>query len=109
MQNSDIFEYAKNLKFCGADILSKKINYPKPNINQKKARLLSTVAYKPIRVYVETTFFDYQAEENPELKDIVPIIKIALKKSVEGIKGLLEVEDKGDINYLKKPMMEISI
>ena len=106
-ENSDIFEYAKNLKFCGADILSKKINYPKPNINQKKARLLSTVAYKPIRVYVETTFFDYQAEENPELKDIVPIIKIALKKSVEGIKGLLEVEDKGDINYFKDIMVEI--
>ena len=106
-ENSDIFEYAKNLKFCGADILSKKINYPKPNINQKKARLLSTVAYKPIRVYVETTFFDYQAEENPELKEIVPIIKIALKKSVEGIKGLLEVEDKGDINYFKDIIIEI--
>ena len=105
--NEDIFEYTKNLKFCGADILSKKINYPEPNTNQKKARRLSTVTYKPIRVYVETTYFDYQAEKNPEFKNIVPIIKVALNKSVEGIKGLLEVEDKGDINYFKDVIIDL--
>ena len=105
--NDDIFEYAKNLKFCGADILSKKIKYPNPNINQKKARHLNTVTYKPIRVYVETTYFDYQAENYTELKDIVPIIKVALNKSVEGIKGLLEVEDNGDINYFKDIIIEL--
>ena len=106
-ENDDIFEYTKNLKFCGADILSKKINYPKSNINQKKTRNLNTITYKPIRVYVETTYFDYQAENTTELKDIVPIIKVALNKSVEGIKGLLEVEDKGDINYFKDVIIDL--
>ena len=106
-EENDIFEYTKNLKFCGADILSKKINFPVSNFTQKKERRLSTVKYKPIRIYVETTYFNYQAQENPELRDIVPIINVALNKSVEGIKGLLEVEDKGDINYFKDVIREI--
>ena len=100
-ESTDIFDYAKNLRFCGADLISKKIKYPEPKIRQNRTRHLSTVTYKPIRIYVETTYFDDQAESDESLKVIAPIIKKSLDKSVKAIKGLLEVEDQGDINYFK--------
>ena len=106
-ESTDIFDYAKNLRFCGADLISKKIKYPEPKIRQNRTRHLSTVTYKPIRIYVETTYFDDQAESDESLKVIAPIIKKSLDKSVKAIKGLLEVEDQGDINYFKDIILEV--
>ena len=107
-EQNDIFEVSKNLKFCGADLISKKLNLSYINgINMNKPRRLSTTQYKPIRIFVESTYFEYQSELYPSLKNIVPIIKTALNKSVEGIKGLLEVEDNGEINYFKDVILHL--
>ena len=76
-------------------------------ININKPRRLSKTQYKSIRIFVESTYFEYQSELYPSLKNIVPIIKTALNKSVEGLKGLLEVEDNGEINYFKDVILNL--
>ena len=86
-ENNDIFEQNKNLRFCGVELFSNKIKYPVPNNKLNKTRSLSTKQYKPIRIYVETTYFEYQGEIDSTLNPHVPIIKTALNKAVEGIKG----------------------
>ena len=107
-KTDDIFDLTKNLRFCGADLFAKNLNFPPPNtIKTSKSRHLSTEKYKPIRIFVETTFFEHQSTLYPNLKHIVPIIKTALNKSVEGIKGLLEVKDNGEINYFKDVIMNL--
>ena len=104
----DIFDVTKNLRFCGADLFSKNLNFSSQNIiKTSKSRHLSTEKYKPIRIFVESTYFEYQSTLFPNLKPIVPIIKTALNKSVEGIKGLLEVKDNGEINYYKDVIINL--
>lgn len=101
-KNDDIFELNQNLRFCGADLLSKNIKLtPKKDVKRNNARYLNAVEYKPIRIFVDTTYFEYLGNIDPNLRDQVPIIKTALNKAVEGIKGLIKVEDRGDINYFK--------
>ena len=107
IETNDIFEHNKNLRFCGADLLSSKIKYPEPNKGINGTRSLSTKQYKPIRIYVETTYFEYQGEQNSNLKPQVSIIKTALNKAVEGIKGLIQVEDTGDLSISKEKMDQI--
>jgi len=95
----DIFELNKNLRFCGVDLLSYKISYaPKNDELNTNNNLSSDIKYQPIRIFIESTYFEYQASFNPELLDIIPILKSALDSSVEAIKSLIEVEDKGNIN-----------
>ena len=103
LKKDDIFDLTNNLRFCGADLLSKKIpiyNNPKPNINKNKNRnrSLKTSIYHPMRIFVETTYFEYQGSLYPSLNEKVPLLKEALNGAVEGIKGLIEMEDIGDIN-----------
>ena len=95
----DIFELNKNLRFCGVDLLSYKISYA-PNNNQinNNNNLSNDIKYQPIRIFVESTFFEFQASSNQELLDKIPTIKSALNSSVEAIKNLIEVEDKGNTN-----------
>jgi hypothetical protein len=95
----DIFELNKNLRFCGVDLLSYKISYA-PNNNQinNNNNLSNDIKYQPIRIFVESTFFAFQASSNQELLDKIPTIKSALNSSVEAIKNLIEVEDKGNTN-----------
>ena len=101
-KNDDIFELNQNLRFCGADLLSKNIKLtPKKDVKRNNARYLNAVEYKPIRIFVDTTYFEYLGNIDPNLRDQVPIIKTALNKAVEGIKGLIKVEDRGNINYFK--------
>ena len=106
-ENKDIFEENKNLRFCGVDLLSNKIKYPLLNNRANKTRSLTTKQYKPIRIYVETTYFEYQGEQNSTLNPNVPIIKAALNKAVEGIKGLIQVEDTGDLNINNDDIQKI--
>ena len=51
-----------------------------------------------MRIFVETTYFEYQGSLYPSLNEKVPLLKEALNGAVEGIKGLIEMEDIGDIN-----------
>ena len=99
----DIFDYAKNLRFCGVDLFSQKPKIlPNPISKKNRTRALSTTNYKPIRIFVETTHFEYQGQQNSSLSNQVPIIKSSLDKSVEAIKGLIQVKDTGDeTNYFK--------
>ena len=107
ISSNDIFEHNKNLRFCGADLLSHKIKYPESNNNVNRTRSLSTKLYKPIRIYVETTYFEYQGDQYSTLKPQVSIIKTALNKAIEGIKGLIQVEDIGDLSISKEDLMGI--
>ena len=100
--SDDIFEVHKNLRFCGADYLSHNIKLPpKKETRTNKIRSLSTKEYKPIRIFVETTYLEYQSTVYTSLSYQVPIIKNALNKAVEGLKSLINVEDNGDVNYFK--------
>ena len=101
-EQADIFNISKNLRFCGADLFSQNLTFPilkgkKPN----KSRSLISPEFKPIRIFVETTYFEYQGNLYSELSGIVPIIKNALNKAVKGIEELIEVEPTDEINYSK--------
>ena len=102
IEQKDIFDISKNLRFCGADLFSQDLTFPIQNeFKSKKTRSLSAADYKPIRIFVETTYFEYQGNYYSELSSIVPIIKTALNKAVKGIKGLIEVVPNDEINYYK--------
>ena len=101
-EQNDIFNISKNLKFCGADLFSKNLKFPiQKGKKHNKSRSLITPEYKPIRIFVETTYFESQGNNYSELSPIVPIIKTALNKAVEGIKGLIEVVPNDETNYFK--------
>ena len=102
-QQNDIFELTKNLKFCGADLLSQQNLNISSNINKinHRKRSLVITQFKPIRIFVETSYFEYQGSLNPELNKAIPILKSALNESVEVIKNLIQVEDKGDTNLFE--------
>ena len=97
----DIFDSNKNLRFCGVDLMKNEINQyiqraKKSKINSN--RHLSTITYRPIRIFLESTFFDFQGNNNPNLKQNYPLLKNALIIAIKGLSGLLEVEDIGDEN-----------
>jgi hypothetical protein len=90
----DIFDHLKNLRFCGADLVKNNItkyqNNTKPKNNTKRG--LST-EYSPIRIYLETTYFEWQASESPFFKEKLPLLKEALNRALNGIKSLIQVEE----------------
>ena len=62
------------------------------------SRILETIkSYRPIRIYLETTYFDSQ-NVGDFLESKKPLLKNALKLAIKGLSGLLEVEDIGDYN-----------
>ena len=80
--------------FCGADYFDFKINQPVNSRNQNnisKSRKLST-DYLPIRIFIDTTYLEQQVKDVNNMEDKLPTIKYALKKAVEGMGALLEVE-----------------
>ena len=80
--------------FCGANYLKFKINppvIPRNENNNLKSRKLSTTQ-SPIRIFVDTTNIEKEAEKFENMTDKVPIIKNALIKAVEGMQKLIEVE-----------------
>ena len=101
-ENKNIFEANKDLRFCGAGLQKYNIKIS-PIISKKHklnpSRKLSTV-YTPIRIILDTTYFEYQANYLPLIKDKVPALKEAMKKAVKALSDILEVEDYGnDIFY----------
>ena len=96
-EEEDIFEVNKNKRFCGVDLMKYEIKNPpisKP-LKSNLTRQLATV-YTPIRIYLESTYFEYQGEEYPIMKDKILILKEALIEAINGIKNLLEVEQDSD-------------
>ena len=101
-EKKNIFEANKDLRFCGAGLQKYNIKIS-PIISKKHklnpSRKLSTV-YTPIRIILDTTYFEYQANYLPLIKDKVPALKEAMKKAVKALSDFLEVEDYGnDIFY----------
>ena len=98
-EEKDIFEANKNLRFCGADLdkigIQQYISKAK-QIKKREIRRLSTITYRPIRIFLETVFFEAQGNQNPNLIDKIPLLISALKKAVNGMQGLIEVEDIGN-------------
>ena len=108
IEQNDIFDVSKNLRFCGADLFSQDLKFPiQKEFKNKKTRSLMTTEYKPIRIFVETTYFEYQGNYYPELSGIVPIIKTALNKAVDGIKGLIEVIPNDENNYFNDVIKDL--
>ena len=108
-EEKDIFEANKNLRFCGADLdkigIQQYISKAK-QIKKRETRLLSTITYRPIRIFLETVFFEAQGNQNPNLIDKMPLLMSALKKAVNGMQGLIEVEDIGNTNLYSDIDME---
>ena len=101
-ETKNIFEENKNLRFCGAGLQNYEIKIS-PIISKKHkldpSRKLSTV-YTPIRIILDTTYFEDQADYLPLIKDKVPVLKEAMQKAVKALSNILEVEDYGnDIFY----------
>ena len=100
-KEKDIFNEFKNLRFCGADLIKHEIKFFSNSskiVRNNSSRHLSGL-YRPIRVYLETTYFEYQGSQDYNLKNKMPLLIDALNIAVKGIKGLLEVEDM-DNQYL---------
>ena len=107
-KNQDNFKIKKHEHFCGVDHLKLKIpkssNIKAKNVNLRN-RKLATV-YSPIRIFVDTTYLEKQAEKL-NMVDKLSIIRYALKKSVGGMEKILEV-DQLDYNVYSKLSKELS-
>ena len=110
IENTNNLENKKIHHFCGVNYLKYKITKP-PSSNYKKSnsnfRRLST-DWNQIRIFVDTTFLDYQGENNEAIKPYVPSIKRALTKAVQGMTKLINVEPYLDnyFSYLNKTLFE---
>ena len=102
LENLDNLKSKKYKKFCGVDDMNFEIpKSSKPNtknINSKNRKLAT--AYSPIRIFVDTTYLDTQALKMDDMDIILPIIKYALKKAVNGMSKLIEVDQFTDNVYL---------
>ena len=99
-EEEDIFELNKNLRFCGAGLEKYEIKHYSTHTKKLKnylTRNLKTIEYRPIRIFLETTFFDSQEVEQ-NLQYQKTLLKNALNKAVKAFSELLEVEDIGDEN-----------
>ena len=99
-EEKDIFELNKNLRFCGAGLDKYEIKHystKSQKLKNHSTRNLKTLEYRPIRIYLETTFFDSQEVEQ-SLEYQKTLLKKALNNSVNAFSKLLEVEDIGDEN-----------
>ena len=107
----NIFEENKNNRFCGAGLLKHEIKISSV-ISQKHklnpSRKLSTI-FTPIRIILDTSYFEQQGELLPAIKNKVPMLKEAMNKAINALRDILEVENYGndifgDLNeaYLKK-------
>ena len=97
-KEKNIFD--EHLRFCGADLLKYEMKHYSTKYKRNKntsTRSLETITYRPIRIYLETTFFESQ-NVIPYLQEKKPLLKDALNIAIKGLTGLIEVEDIGDEN-----------
>ena len=96
--SNSIFEQNKNVRFCGAGLQNYEIKISS-TISKKHQlnpnRKLSTV-FTPIRIMLDTTYFEEQGNNLPFIKDKVPMLKESMKKAVNALSDILEVEDYGN-------------
>ena len=95
-EEKNIFEVNKNLRFCGADLMEQEIQLFPETINRSSTRHLTAKKFSPIRIYLESTYFDSQGEDFanfPNLNDIIPLYKKALSIALKGLTSLVKVEE----------------
>ena len=103
-EEKDIFEAFKNVRFCGVDLMKNEIEQYKSRVNALKnnnnipKRNLETIIYRPIRIFLESTYFDYQGSINANIQGKMPLLKKALNIAIKGLSGLIEVKDIGYTN-----------
>jgi hypothetical protein len=68
------------------------------NSKKSSTRKLSTI-YTPIRIYLESTYFESQVQDFPYLKNTLPLLKEALITAIKGITALIEVEEETENLY----------
>ena len=89
-EEKDIFEANKNLRFCGADLMHHQANQYISQVEKLKSnrssrpRKLEAITFRPIRIFLETAYLEYQGENNVALKYKIPTIKKSLDKAVNG-------------------------
>ena len=83
------------LRFCGADQMKIKIskqNYYSPeNLIKIKKRKLDNIDYKPIRIFLDTTYIISQGENSTYLKNMISKSIKAMNKSISTFEKLLKV------------------
>ena len=94
----NIFEANKDIQFCGAGLLNYTIKIASVISKKHKlnpSRKLSTV-FTPIRIILDTTYFEEQGNQLSNISDKVSMLKEAMTKAVDALKNILEVEDYGN-------------
>ena len=96
--------------FCGVNHLKLKMQIGKneevKNLSLKTRRLSSD--FSPIRIFLDTTFLEIQAQELPDMQDNLPKIKRALKKAVDAMGKLIEVKqfEQNVYNYMNSTFLK---
>ena len=93
-----VFEDNKSNRFCGAGLQKHEIKISSV-ISQKHklnpSRKLS-IKFTPIRIILDTSYFDKQSESLSAIKDKVPMLKEAMNKAINALKDIFEVENYGN-------------
>ena len=96
--SNSIFEQNKNVRFCGAGLQNYEIKISSTiskshQINPN--RKLSSVYY-PIRIILDTTYFEQQGSQITSMKDKISMLKESMNKAVKALTDILEVEQYGN-------------
>ena len=84
--------------FCGVDYIETDAfnKPPDKNIKTKKFnQKITSGVFTPVRIFLDTTFLDYQVDledDDSYLREIHPIIKSALTQAVKAISQIIKVE-----------------
>ena len=74
--------------FCSVDRINTKIKYP-PFSQQ---RILTDAEFKPIRIYIDKTYLDYQKNLYPELNELYTVSLNGMQKVVETLQNLIKLK-----------------
>ena len=101
-------------RFCGVDQMKIKIRkkkyYSPEEIKIIKRRRLDNEIYKPIRIFLDTTYINSQGENNQLLKNKISKSIIAMEKCVKTFEKLLKVIPlKYKVTYTQEKAKEFDI
>ena len=85
--------------FCGVDFIETDIFNKPSDTNKTKSKKfnqkLTSGIFTPVRIFLDTTFLDYQVdseEDDSYIREIHPIIKSALSQALNAISQIIKVE-----------------
>ena len=94
----DILEANKNNRFYGTELQNHEIKILSVILQKHKLNpsLKLSALFSPIRIILDTSYFEQQSELLPAIKNKVPMLKEAMNKAINALKDILEVEDYGN-------------